>query len=113
MAAVPLNKGKTATVPASGTVAIQLGPGVGPTQWNVTRVVVKTSRPGTPPIPTCTLYLNTQDEHGLQDVTYDGSFDASDVDLTVYKGASVIAVWAGAQAGDVATLSVYGTQESR
>lgn len=109
-ARIPLNKGKTVALDATGAGTIQLGPDQGPPQWEVTKVVLRTSRPGVPPIPTATLYLNTQDEHGLQDVTYDGSFDSTDVALTVFRGAHLIVVWAGGQAGDVATMSVTGWQ---
>lgn len=110
-ARIPLNRGKSATVPASGTVRVALGPEHGPPQWEVTRAVVKTSTPGTPPIPRCTLYLDTEDDAGLQDVTYDGSFDATDdLNLTVFKGSTVIAVWTGATPGVVCTLSVTGWQ---
>jgi hypothetical protein len=108
---VPLNRGGTATVTAAGTARVQLGPDTGPPQWLVTGMVVKTSRPGTPPIPQCSVYLDTEDQHGLQDVTYDGSFDSSDgLSITVPRGSHLIAVWSGAQAGDVATLSVTGLQ---
>lgn len=107
---IPLNLGATVQLDATGSGTITMGPKVGPPQWRVTKVAIKTSRPGTPPVPTFTLYLNSADLHGYQDSTYDGSFDATEVDFTVFKGGSVIGVWAGGQSGDVATMSLYGEQ---
>jgi hypothetical protein len=109
---VPLNKGASVVLDASGAGRVQLGPDVGPPRWQVTRAAVRTSRPGQRPVPTFTLYLGTEDANGLIDQTYDGSSDTTDLSVTVFKGAHLIGVWAGGQAGDVATLSVYGEQVS-
>jgi hypothetical protein len=105
---VPLNLGASVQLNASGAGTVSLGPKNGPPRWRVTRVAIKTSRPGQPPVPTFTLYLNSQDDNGFIDNSYDGSFDNSDVDLTVFKGGALIGVWAGGQSGDTATMSLYG-----
>lgn len=98
------------TLGASGSGRLELGPDNGPPYWNVTKVVVLTSRPGLAPVPQCSVYLDAEDTNGLLDSTYDGSKDATDVDVDVQRGQHLIAVWTGGQAGDVATLSVTGWQ---
>jgi len=107
---VPLSRAGTVTLDGSGTGRVRLGPSVGPPTWQVTRVAVRTSRPGTPPVPRFTLYLDTEDGTGLIDQTYDGSADTTDLSVRVFKGGQLIGVWTGGQAGDVATMSVYGEQ---
>jgi hypothetical protein len=110
--AIPLNKGTTITLDATGSGTVTLGPTVGPPRWHVTRVAIRTSRPGLRPVPTFTLYVDSADANGYHDSTYDGSRDGSDVDLRLLKGQQLIGVWAGGQAGDVATMSVYGEATS-
>jgi hypothetical protein len=105
---IPLNKGTTVVLGATGAGTVSLGPTVGPPHWRVTRVAVRTSRPGLKPVPAFTLYVDSADANGLVDSTYDGSSDASDVDLRLIKGQQLIGQWTGGQAGDVATMSVYG-----
>jgi len=108
-----LNISERVTLDASGAGRLELGPDTGPPYWNVVKLVVKTTRPGQAPIPECTVYLDTEDDNGLQDLTYDGSRDASDVDIDVQRGQHLIAVWTGGQAGDVATLSVSGWKDTQ
>jgi hypothetical protein len=105
---IPLNQGTTVTLNASGGGTATLGPVNGPPIWHVTKVSVKTSRPGLAPVPTFDLYLGSQDQHGYQESSYDGSYDSTDVDLILFKGQQIIGVWTGGQSGDVATLSLYG-----
>lgn len=105
---VPLNKGATVALDGTGAGQVSLGPTVGPPHWHVTRVAIRTSRPGQKPVPTFTLYLDSTDANGLIDMTYDGSSDATDVDLRLLKGQQIIGTWSGGQAGDVATMSLYG-----
>lgn len=103
-----LNTSARTTLDAAGAGRVELGPDSGPPYWNVTKVVVTTDRPGQAPVPECSVYLDAEDANGLQDSTYDGSRDATDVDIDVQRGQHLIAVWSGGQAGDVATLSVTG-----
>lgn len=105
-----LNTGATVTLGASGGGRLELGPAdrPGSPYWNVTRVVVTTTRPGQAPVPSMSLYLDSEDGSGLVDSTYDGSRDSSDVDIDMQRGQRLIAVWSGGQAGDVATLSITG-----
>ncbi|MFF8495217.1 hypothetical protein ACF06O_30830 [Streptomyces albidoflavus] len=97
---------------ADGNGRLELGPTTGPPYWTITRVVVATDRPGLAPVPSMALYLDAEDARGLLDVTYDGSRDASDVDLEMQRGQRLIGVWTGGQPGDTATLSVTGWQEA-
>lgn len=105
---IPLNKGASAQLDATGAGRVTLGPTNGPPTWRVTRVAVRTSRPGLRPVPAFALYLDSEDANGLIDQTYDGSADTTDLDVRVFKGSRLIGVWTGGQAGDTATMSVYG-----
>lgn len=107
-----LNASARVVLDAGGGGRLELGPDTGPPYWSVKRLVVRTDRPGQAPVPSCTIYLDSEDDNGLQDVTYDGSRDASDVDIELTRGQHLIAVWAGGQAGDVGSLSVTGWKES-
>jgi hypothetical protein len=105
-----LNTGATVVLGVGGSGRLELGPAdrPGSPYWNVTRVAVGTNRPGLAPVPSMSLYLDAEDETGLQDATYDGSRDGSDVDIDMQRGQRLIAVWTGGQAGDRAFLSVTG-----
>lgn len=105
-----LNTAAQVTFGASGGGRVELGPAdrPGSPYWSVKKVVVGTNRPGLAPVPTMSLYLDAEDVSGLQDTTYDGSRDASEVDIDMQRGQRLIAVWTGGQAGDRAFLSVSG-----
>ena len=105
-----LNTSAFVVLGASGSGRLELGPAdrPGSPYWTVKRVVVGTNRPGLAPVPSMALYLDSEDESGLQDVTYDGSRDSSEVDIDMQRGQRLIAVWSGGQAGDRAFLSVTG-----
>jgi len=110
-----LNVAKSTTLQTvAGTVTgtVELGPDRGAPYWNVTKMMVRTSRPGRAPIPTCTVYLNEQAPDADQGSTYDGSRDESDCDIDVVRGQHLLAVWTGGQVGDTATLSLTGWKES-
>ncbi|MEU9048370.1 hypothetical protein AB0D63_43280 [Kitasatospora sp. NPDC048343] len=109
---IPLKKGATVVLGPTGAGQVTLGPTVGPPRWNVTSVAVRTGRPGQRPVPRFTLYVDSADANGLVDLTYDGSSDATVVQIQLLKGQQLIGVWTGGQAGDVATMSVYGTASS-
>lgn len=116
MTRMALNVAVTVTAAADGTARATIGPdsAKGPARWNITRVAVVNAlqaRRGKPPIPACNVYLDTEDLGSLVDGTYDGSFDFTDADLELSRGQVLVAVWAGAQAGDRLTLSVTGWKE--
>lgn len=113
MAGQLLNDSVTVTADASGAATAQIGPdsGKGPATWHVTRIALRNeslARRGQTPIPKADVYTNDATPTTWIDGTYDGSFDATDVDLVITRGQVVTAVWAGAQAGDKLTLSVSG-----
>lgn len=103
-----LNRSVDTVLGADGSGRVELGPDSGPPYWTVTKVNVFTDRPGLAPVPQCSVYLDSEDASGLQDSTYDGSKDATEMDVDVQRGQHLIAVWTGGQAGDRATLSVTG-----
>lgn len=107
-----LNVMKTGTVNAAGALTITFGPGdvPGNAYWTVNRIVVQNknaARRGKPPIPTCNVYVDSA-TNGAQDLTYDGSNDATDVDIDLARGQAIVAEWAGGQSGDVMILSLNG-----
>ena len=100
-----------AVIPVSGVVSVQVGPqGLG-TVWYPQSAAIATST-GAADASTCTIYigpLGLQTQIGGQ--SYSGG--ASSVGLPVpamWPGYFVFATWTGAKAGDLATLTVYGTQ---
>lgn len=100
------------TLDASGNGSVTVGPGIAPDRsslrWNITGVVVRTSRPGAPPIPRVRVTDQLGRDEGL---SYDGSFDQGAADIALRRGEFITATWAGGQAGDVATLTVSGTKQ--
>lgn len=108
-----LNMGKSTTFTGTtGGRRVELGPD-GPPYWSVKKIVVKTNRPGLSPVPSCIVYLDTEDDNGLVGSTYDGSRDESAEDIDMQRGQKLIALWTGGQAGDRGTLSVYGKKGVR
>lgn len=107
---VTLNVGTRVTLDAAGTGTIHLGPDDvrGPANWNVTGVILTTSRPGKAPVPRAQVWLDTTDEHGAQGVTYDGSFAQGQCDLTLSRGQQLVCTWTGGQSGDVAMFTATG-----
>jgi hypothetical protein len=114
-----LNAGGQATLASIGgivTATVTVGPGRngdrGPATWNVTGVIVKSSRPGRAPIPRVEVF---QDD-GLnplasQGVTYDGSFSQGGCNINLVRGQALIATWTGGQVGDTVYLVVSGTKQ--
>ncbi len=107
-----LNAAASVILDASGGGRLELGPGSGPPYWHLTKVMVKTDRPGRAPVPACSVYLDGEDDASLQGSTYDGSRDETECDIEMTRGQHLIAVWSGGQAGDRATLSVTGWKET-
>lgn len=107
-----LNVAARAVLDASGTGRVELGPDKGAPFWNVTKMMVATSRPGVAPIPRCVVYLDEESLRGKQGSTYDGSDDESDCDIDVRRGQHLIGVWTNGQSGDEASLSLTGWVES-
>lgn len=114
MTAAPLTQGVQVTLGAGGAGTAAIGPDSarGPATWDVTGVIVQTSRPGLAPIPKCQIYLGSIAADNAQGLSYDGSFAQGQVlpSLRLTRGQQLIASWTGGQAGDVATFTVTGTK---
>lgn len=114
-APIPLTKGTSVTLASvagvvTGTATI--GPtSRGPGTWNVTGVLVSTTRPGVAPIPNIQIWLDQTNPNGIQGISYDGSFSQGTCDITMVRGQNLIATWTGGLAGDVASITVTGTQQ--
>lgn len=102
----------TLDVNGAGQVAIGPQDAVGPSVWNIDTVIVQTTRPGQAPIPMVQIYIDQISPANSQGLNYDGSFNQGQAtNVRVTRGSHLIAVWAGGQAGDIATLTVTGTKE--
>lgn len=117
MTETQLTAGANAVMALSGgivTATVSLGPdqSSGPAVWEVDTAIMKTSRPGTAPIPRVELYLNdTSNPANLQFLSYDGSFTQAAGRCRLTRGQRLIAVWTGGQIGDIAYLTLTGTKK--
>lgn len=93
-------------VPASGIVAVRLGPTSTRVQWHVTNASVQVSSNVLE--PTANLYLNSKATKLAG--TYAGSNDSSPLDVWVRNGV-IICEWTGADVGARATLFLQGTMK--
>lgn len=109
---IPLVTGGTAVLDATGSGRVQLGPDVGPPNWEVTSVIVQTNRPGAAPVPRVQLYLDSVDPTNSLGLRYDGSFGQASGSQELVRGQHIIAVWTGGQVGDLATLTINGERWS-
>ena len=110
-----LNASASVTLDASGAGTVTLGPGSQPgTQvWNVDGLLWtqnNAARIGKTPIPRIVIYQDTASPSNLQAQSYDGSFGSASGSLTLQKGAALIAVFTGGQAGDSLAFTVTGTK---
>lgn len=106
-----LQVGNNVVLDATGGGRITLGPNssAGPANWHVTGVIVQTNRPGLAPVPSVKIYLDVVSNDNIQGMAYDGSFTPSrSADVKMVRGQFLIAVWAGGQAGDIASLTLTG-----
>jgi hypothetical protein len=99
-----------ATVSGVVTGTVSIGPGDvrGPANWEITGVLIKTSRPGVAPIPLAQTYKDYVSEGSSQGFTYDGSFSPGSGSCVLVRGQVFIVVWTGGQAGDLATVTLTG-----
>lgn len=104
--------GASTVLDASGNGRIELGPQNQPGSqgWNVTGLLIKTSRSGIAPIPSCDVYLDNIDPTSLVAVMYDGSRNQGAGEQKLSMGQRLIAIWTGGQSGDVATMVLSGTR---
>lgn len=107
-----------ATVTAAGAAVVKVGPqGVG-TVWYPQAAAISTTT-GANDASTCALYLSPL-ENGATVVpstqiggqSYAGGGDSIGLAVPpMWPGYFIVAVWAGAVPGDLASLAVYGTQD--
>lgn len=106
---MPLSKGVTGKLDATGGVTLQIGPEArGKQYWRITSVLLKSSRPGQAPIPRAEVWLDSQDAQSQQGLTYDGSFASGHCDISMTRGQELICKWTGGQTGDTVQLTVNG-----
>lgn len=105
-----LTIGASVTLDASGGGRVALGPDAskGPAYWRVDGVILQTTRPGVAPIPRAVVYLDEAVANNSQGLSYDGSFAQGRCDITLGRGQTLVCVWSGGQAGDVATMTLTG-----
>lgn len=105
-----LSVADTVTLDASGSGTARKGPDGtrGPANWQVTGVILKTSRPGEAPIPRAEVYIDRISPECLQGITYDGSFAPGRCNFGIARGQTVIVVWSGGQVGDEASVTITG-----
>jgi hypothetical protein len=107
---IDLNSGKVGVLDASGSATLEIGPDRGRTNWRVTTILLKSSRPGLAPIPRAEVYLDAMDAGSRKGLTYDGSFASGACDILVTRGQHLICHWTGGQAGDSVEFTVNGEQ---
>lgn len=106
---------RSATVPASGTVTVSVGPqGLG-NRWYVTQVNVQTTT-GAADASTAAVYVGAGAlavSANLVASSYAGGQDTLGVNArSIQPGEFVTVVWSGANPGDTATVVAYGEQQA-
>lgn len=102
------------TLDASGNGTVYLQPEVHWDQWEVTRVVVKTTQPsGSTPVPTAEVYLNDEvpfdNHHGG---TRDGDLDVAQGSILLHAGDQLLIVFTAGRPGDTAMASAHGPYQA-
>jgi len=105
-----LHEPSSAVATAAGVATVSLGPSDrrGGTTWSIDSLIWQTNRPGVAPVPRVQIYQDHADPSGSLVLSYDGSFGQAVGDLEISTGSTIIAVWTGAQAGDICTLTITG-----
>ena len=107
MITTQLNTGGSATVPASGTRTVTIGPN-GIETWQISTIAVTASSATSE--PTAKVYVDSVDPIHFIGGTFTGSNDSSDQSVVLLQGQKLICVWTLADVGATVTLSVYGTK---
>lgn len=106
-----LTTGVQGTLDATGSATLRIGPKhSGRQNWQITTVLLKSSRPGVAPIPRAEIWLDSQDVNSQKGLTYDGSFASGHCDITMARGQELIVQWTGGQANDTVYVTVTGVQ---
>jgi hypothetical protein len=116
---VQLRQSGSVTLDANGNGTVTLGPlPRGPAYWHVTGLIAQTTRVvggqvvsagGLAPIPKFQVYRNQATADNSLGLTYDGSFTTAQADEQITRGETLLFVWTGGAANDIATVVVTGT----
>lgn len=112
MPSYPLNTADKVIIDGSGNGTVKLGPIIAQT-WNLANAAIRI--PGAIKIPQCRIYMGaTATDDNLIDATYSGALNATSLvsAFPLTQGKFIFAVWAGADVGATAWLSIYGTETS-
>jgi hypothetical protein len=118
MRSVPLTEYGSITLDGNGNGTIQLGPTRHANVWHPSSTQISTTgslSTNATPGATCAIYCGgLVNPVSFVDSTFDVTGAASSVigGQVVYCGQSVFAVWSGATPSCLATLIVYGTQDT-
>lgn len=101
-----LDESASVVLSASGAGSLTIGPTTPRTRWKITNAAVSgTSSADT----TANLYLGPASPANLIGGTYSGNQDSIGIDLELFPGQILTAVWTGGTAGARQTLSIYGS----
>lgn len=100
----PLQLEFRVTADASGTATIEQGPQIPGQRWELSVATVKTDSVNNE--STCEVYMNNTRVDG----TYSGNLDSTDLvsGIPLGCGQKIKAVWTGADASAICTLSITG-----
>lgn len=115
MPSVPLNAAKSVQLDGSGNGQVQMTPDSVAQTWNLTLAAVSTNPQQPTNVPLCKIYIGSApNDANFVDGTFTGNLDSTArvAQFPVQKGQSIWAVWSGADANIVATLSIFGTIET-
>lgn len=101
----PLHVSASATIDATGTATVTLGPVPAWRRWQVTHLAV-TVAAGTR--PQFRLYRNDVAANTFLDGTLNGATNASETDIGLAAGEYLTGQWVGGTPGQVATLTAEG-----
>lgn len=114
----PLTRTASVTLNGSGAGTAQLGPSLPGEKWYPASVSISCTgtqpAPAAPAIATCSIYAGSAPASpAFVDATYQvlGASSSMISGQVIYPGMLIFAVWANCDAGQVATLTVYGTRE--
>jgi hypothetical protein len=108
----PLNTSGSVTLNASGAGTVQLGPQAAET-WQLASAGITVPSASLSSPPACSIYAGSSPTPGyFVDGTYTGMLNNTGKvnGIMIFPGQAVYAVFSGGTAGNIATLSVFGTR---
>ena len=106
---VPLDTFASVTLNSSGAGQASIGPTYPGRVWTVSLLAVATST--NKQIPQCYVYLGSVSPTTFLGGTANGARDQMDPGVVLQQSQRLIAVWANGDAGAIATMSLYGTEQ--